>query len=114
MTFAWSAKDPDEEYEYTHDWADRLLVETSPGVFTDVGDTLLLPDDPDPNKRPTLDVIEGDVVLGDIVPVPATQKLQYWVSGGTVAGGKCKLTGTVHTQQGRTYQESFTLPIKQR
>lgn len=111
MPFAWSAKDPDEEYEYTHDWAPRLLVNGE-----DVGDALILSDDPDPLKHPTIEAVPVNGVLGDveisaIVPVPATSKLQYWTEGGTT---KTKFTATVHTAQGRTYQESFVLPVKER
>lgn len=111
MSFVWSPKDPDEEYEYTHDWAKRLLVEQGDGVFVDVGDQIHLPDDPDPAKRPTLTVEDGDVEITAIVSIPDTAKLQYWTRGGTV---KSRLVGTVHTAQGRTYQESFSLKIKER
>lgn len=106
MPFNWSAKDPDEEYEYTHDWANRLLVE---GV--DVGDTLVPLDDPNVAKRPTLVVVAGDVEVEQIVQVPGTAKLQYWLRAGTL---KTKFTGTVWTAQGRKYQESFVLPVKER
>ncbi|MEJ7831331.1 MAG: hypothetical protein WKF79_00315 [Nocardioides sp.] len=104
MPFNWSPKDPDEEYEYTHDWAARLLVD---GV--DVGDTLVTVG----ADKPIMAVTEGDVEVTSIVPVPATSKVQYWLRGGTTAA-KSKLTGTVKTTQGRTYQESFVLPIKER
>jgi hypothetical protein len=106
MPYTWSAKDPDEIYEYEHDWADRLLVNGQ-----DVGDAILLANNPDPAKAPRADVIEGDVLITAIVPVPGTDKFQYWVSGGTL---KSKITLTVWTAQGRKYQESVILPIKQR
>lgn len=106
MSIPWKPKDPSEVYEYTHDWANRLLVD---GV--DVGDTLRLAADPDPLLRPSIVAETGDVVVDAIVPVPASAKLQYWVSGGTQ---KTKFVATVHTQQGRTYQESFVLPVKER
>jgi hypothetical protein len=106
MPFTWKPKDPDEVYEYTHDWAARLLVDGE-----DVGDTIVPLTDPDPTKRPKLDVISGDVTVEQIVQVPGTAKLQYWLTGGTE---KTKFTGTVWTAQGRKYQESFVLPVKQR
>lgn len=106
MPFPWSPKDPDEEYEYTHDWAERLLVD---GV--DVGDTIKLATDPDPAKHPKMDVVEGDVEVTAIVHVPDSAKFQYWLRGGTT---KSRLTATVWTEQGRKYQETFVLPIKQR
>lgn len=111
MPIPWSAKDPDEEYEYTHDWANRLLVDPGDGVPVDVGDEIRPLDDADPTKRPTIVVTSGDVVVSDIVAVPGTAKFQYWMRDGSE---KSKLTATVHTVQGRTYQESFVLPIKQR
>lgn len=118
MPFTWSAKDPDEEYEYTHDWANRLLVDQGDGVPVDVGDALKPTDDPDPTKRPTLvsaDPQPDDPVIGDIVQIPGSAKLQYWFprDSGT-PGKKYKFIGTVWTEQGRRYQESFVLPVKER
>lgn len=114
MPFTWSSKDPDEEYEYTHDWAKRLLVDQGDGIPIDVGDTLILPDDADLTKRPTM-VSENpqpsDVTVTDIVNIPGTARLQYFTTGGTA---KTKFVGTVWTVQGRKYQESFVLPVKER
>lgn len=106
MPYTWSPKDPDEIYEYEHDWADRLLVNGQ-----DVGDAILLANNPDPAKVPRADVIEGDVEITAIVAVPGTDKFQYWTRGGSL---KSKITLTVWTAQGRKYQESVVLPIKQR
>ena len=106
MAIKWAQKDPDEEYEYTHDWGPRLLVDGA-----DVGDSIVPATDPDPTKHPDIDVVEGDVEVTAIVPVPDTDKLQYWLRGGTI---KSRLTATIWTAQGRKYQESFVLPIKQR
>lgn len=114
MSFNWSPKDPDEIYEYTHDWAKRLLVDPGDGVPVDVGDTLVLPDDADPSKRPTIvseDPQPSDVEVTDIVNIPGTAKLQYFTTGGTA---KTKFVATVWTTQGRKYQESFVLPVKER
>lgn len=106
MSFTWAAKDPDEEYEYEHDWENRVLVN---GV--DVGDVMHQIDDPDPAKRPTLELTTGDVQVLAIVHVPGTNKIQYWLKGGTI---KTKFEARIHTTQGRTYDESFVLPIKER
>ena len=106
MSFLWEPKDPDEVYEYQHDWGPRLLVH---GV--DAGDTIRLSNDPDATKRPSILVESGDVVLDAIVVVPGTAKIKYWLSGGTV---KSKMVATIWTAQGRSYQESFVLPIKER
>lgn len=114
MSFLWSAKDPDEEYEYTHNWEKRLLVDPGDGIPVDVGDTLVLPDDPDLAKRPSLVSVDpqpSDVVITDIVNIPGTATLQYFTRGGTA---KTKFVGTVWTAQGRKYQESFVLPVKER
>jgi hypothetical protein len=111
MPFTWSAKDPDEVYEYTHDWSKRLLVDQGDGVPIDVGDTIVPSTDPDPDKRPKMDVVTGDVVVEQIVQIPDSSKLQYWLTGGTQ---KTKFTATIWTAQGRKYQESFVLPVKQR
>lgn len=100
----WSFMDPDEEYEYEHDWADQLLVN---GV--DVGDSIIPLTDPDETKHPTMVITDGTITLGAIVM--AGTKIQYWFSGGVK--GKVKMTATVHTVQGRTYQQSFILPIKE-
>jgi hypothetical protein len=114
MPFTWSPKDPDEIYEYTHDWSKRLLVDPGDGIPVDVGDTLVLPDDLDLTKRPTI-VSENpqpsDVEVTEIVNIPGTAKLQYWTAGGTA---KTKFEATVRTAQGRIYQESFVLPVKER
>lgn len=101
--YVWATKDPQEEYEYEHDWTARLLVNG-----TDVGDTLRTSADPDPAKRPSINVIDGDVVPGALVM--AGNKIQYWMTGGTL---KSKLEATVWTVQGRKYQAIFILPIKQ-
>lgn len=97
MAFSWSAKDPDEEYEYTHDWAARLT-----------GDDELVLIGAD---EPTMEVTVGDVEVTAIVPVPASAQIQYWLRAGTV---KSELVATVKTTEGRTYQERFKLPIKER
>jgi hypothetical protein len=106
MAHTWNFKDPDEEYEYTHDWANRLLVDGA-----DVGDSILGPDHADPDKRPTLVVTEGDVELTEIVQIPGTAELQYWLRAGTT---ETRFTGTVWTVQGRKFQESFKLKVKER
>lgn len=106
MGFAWEPKDPSERYEYEHDWSERLLVNGA-----DAADEILLNTDPVVENRPTLAVTEGDVTIIAIVAVPQTNRIKYWLGGGTE---KSKLTATVHTQQGRIYQESFILPIRQR
>lgn len=106
MPINWSAKDPDEVYEYTHNWGPRLLVDGE-----GVGDSIVPLDDPDEAKRPLLVVKSGDAELEQIVQVPDTAKLQYWLRGGTT---KTKFTGTVWTAQGRKYQETFVLPVKER
>lgn len=101
----WDTKDPDEEYEYEHDWSARLLLN---GV--DVGDEIKTSADPDPTKHPTLESTTGDVVCFAIVPVNGTAKIRYWVRGGTV---KTEFVGTVWTEQGRCYQERFILPVRE-
>lgn len=106
MPFTWEAKDPDEIYEYEHDWSARMLVN---GV--DTGDSILGAANPDPLKVPRADITEGDVEITAIVAVPGGHKYQYWVRGGSI---KSKITLTVWTAQGRKYQESVILPIKQR
>lgn len=106
MPFSWTPKDPDEIYEYEHDWANRLLVN---GV--NVGDAILTSANPDPAKVPRADITEGDVTIDAIVSVGVVPKINYWLSGGTI---KTKITLTVWTVQGRKYQESITLPIKSR
>jgi hypothetical protein len=103
MGLSWPAKDPDEVFDCVHDWASRLLVN---GV---AGDTIVPSNDPSPAKRPSAVVIEGDVVIDAIVV--NGNKISYWVSGGTL---KSKITLTISTAQGRRYQETITLPIKQR
>jgi hypothetical protein len=116
MSFSWSPKDPDEEYEYTHDWSKRLLVDRGDGVPADVGDTILGPLEPDITKRPKLELDPASPVipLGAIAQVGVSAVLQYFFPQGGNPGDKVKLIGTVWTAQGRRYQESFTLPIKQR
>jgi hypothetical protein len=119
MSFNWSDKDPDEQYEYTHDWANRLLVDPGDGVPVDVGDSILLPDDADPTKRPTLVLDDGQPdnppEIGEIINLPGTAKLQYWFPRGSgTPGKKYRFIGTVWTAQGRRYQESFNLKIKER
>lgn len=101
----WETKDPEEEYEYEHDWANRLLLN---GV--DVGDTLLTSAHADAAKHPKLTVESGDVECFAIVPVAGTAKIRYWVRGGTT---KTEFVGQVSTAQGRTYQERFILPVKE-
>jgi hypothetical protein len=115
MSFSWSPKDPDETYEYTHDWANRLLVDQGGGLGVDVGDTLVLPTDPDPAKRPTLAVQSGSAIpLGPVVSIPGTAKLQYFFPAGGQVGDEAVLVGTVWTTQGRKYQETFKLKLKAR
>lgn len=101
----WDTKDPDEEYEYEHDWANRLLLN---GV--DVSDTVLTSSHPDPTKHPTCVAEVGDVEVFAIVPVAGTAKIRYWVRGGTT---KTEFIGTIWTAQGRSYQERFVLPVKE-
>lgn len=101
----WDRKDPDEEYEYEHDWALRLLLN---GV--DVDDALRTSSDPDPAKQPSIVAESGDVECFAIVAVTGTSKLRYWVRGGTV---RTEFIGTVWTEQDRCYQERFVLPVKE-
>lgn len=106
MAIGWNPKDPNEIYEYDHDWSPRMLVG---GV--DVGDTILTAGNPDPAKVPTAEIVQGDVAIDAIVAVPGTNRYQYWLSGGTI---KSRITATIWTAQGRKYQETFILPIKDR
>jgi hypothetical protein len=101
----WDTKDPDEVYEYEHDWAPRLLFNGAA-----VGDSVLTMADPDPLKRPTCVAETGDVECFNIVNVPATSKIRYWVRGGTI---KTEFLATIWTAQGRSFQERFVLPVKE-
>ena len=103
--YVWSIKDPDEEYEYRHDWSQRLLVN---GV--DVGDAIRTAADPDPAKHPKAEVVEGDVVIFAIVPAAGGTAIDYWTRGGTL---KSKIELGIWTTQNRHYVETIVLPIKE-
>lgn len=100
----WETKDPDEQYFCQHNWAARLLFEGA-----DIGDTLRQMDDPDLTKRPSVVVDAGDAECFNIVNVPGTAKIRYYVRGGTI---NTEFIATVWTQQGNCYQERFVLPIR--
>lgn len=104
----WESFDPGEEYEYEHDWANRLLVNGA-----EVGDTILQAVDAPPGKEPTFE--SDDLLLENfqIIPVDGTAKLEYWLRGGTV-GQKVAITIAIWTTQGRRYEEGVILPIKER
>lgn len=105
----WSSKDPEEEYEYTHNWANRLLVNGA-----DAGDTILQANVAPAGKEPSFESSDVLLVCFAIVPkAGSATEIEYWVRGG-LAGGRADITIGVWTAQGRHYEEGIRLPIKER
>lgn len=91
MSFVWSSKDPDEVYEYTHNWNARLD-----------GDTI-----------DTCEVIveSGSITITDQFFTGPVQTI--WVSGG-VESETVVLTIRINTIGGRIFDEGVKLKIKSR
>jgi hypothetical protein len=93
---SWPPKDPDDVLDYTIDWRndeDPLL---------EVGETI---------DTSTVTVAQGSVEVdsssddGSIVTI--------WLSGG-VAGEVCKVRNRIVTTEGRQYDKTVTLRIRER
>lgn len=91
----WPKKDPNEVLDYQLDWAD----EDSPRL--EDGETLVSSD---------FSVVEGTVVI-DSESFAPSGLATVWLSGGA-AGEKCVILNRVTTSEGRTYDQSVNLRIR--
>lgn len=90
-------KDPNEVLDYQFNWA---AVGAS---RLDTGETLV---------TSTWTVVEGDVVIDD-QEFEANGLTTVWLSGGTI-NTRCKLLNRVTTSNGRTYDQSARLRIREK
>jgi hypothetical protein len=88
--------DPSDKKDYTYNWASRLLVGGE-----DVGDTI---------STSTWTVPTG---ITQTTPTPSntTTTTTIWLTGGT-DGVHYKITNHVTTAQGREYDRSFVVQVK--
>jgi hypothetical protein len=88
----WPTKDPNEVLDYSFDWTDRLLASETISVST-------------------FERAEGDVVVG--AASIAGGITTVWLSGGT-AGLANVITNRIVTNQGRTYDESARVRVREK
>lgn len=89
MSATWPAKDPDEVLDFSWD------------VPLDAGDTI--------SGTPTRTVITGTVSVEE--PTFSGARITVYISGGA-SGETAVIELTCQTSGGRTFQETFVLPIK--
>lgn len=89
MSATWPAKDPDEVLDYSWD------------VPLDAGDAI--------SGTPTVEIISGGVVAE--APTVNGARVTTFISGGT-AGQTAVVQISVTTNGGRTFEESFILPVQ--
>ena len=89
MSATWPAKDPDEVFDYSWD------------VPLDAGDTI--------SGTPTRTAIAGTVNVE--APTVNGARITSYISGGA-SGETAVIEMTCQTAGGRTFQETFVLPIK--
>jgi hypothetical protein len=99
-----SAKHPHALLDYTHDFADDLLLDGE-----DVGDALIPDNYVDATKWPTVVCVRGECTVTQF-SLSGT-KLTYWVEGG-LKNKDAHFELTVWTAQGRRLVVVTILPIK--
>jgi hypothetical protein len=99
MAFAkWPEKDPDDELDYSLSWADQMTIDT---------DTIA-------SYEPI--VAEGDIeIVMDLGKTPSHDDTLtlVWLRGGT-AGTTCQIVNRITTTEGRQYDHTRTIKIKER
>lgn len=106
MAVNWGTKDPDERFEVEHDWGPRFVVDG-----TDPNDPILTDQDADPANHPLATVEAGGLVIDQIVMIPDSYKVQYWISGGT-ADQSAEVLLQITSAAGRRFQERAKIKIK--